>query len=143
MTTAEIIQELNHLIISSSEDYPALDRLAELTAHLPQNQDGQLACEALLRVLERHPHVAFGAPGPVVHTLESYGGQYEDLLLASLNRQPTSTTVWMLNRLLNAASAATKNQLTDQLSHLRSHPLADQETRAAAEDFYRFQTTTR
>jgi hypothetical protein len=123
MTTAEIIAELNELTVNNSEDCAQLDRLAELTNHLQQNPDGQLACEAILRVLERHPQVEFGAPGPLVHALESYRGQYEQLLLASLHRRPTATTIWMLNRLLNAATETARPSLIDLLHHLQKHPL--------------------
>ncbi|RYY09877.1 MAG: hypothetical protein EOO36_21500 [Cytophagaceae bacterium] len=140
MTTADIVAKLNRLTISSSEDYAPLDRLDELTSLLAHNPDGQLACGALLAVLERHPHVEFGTPGRLVHAIESYRGHYEELLLASLNRRPTATTVWLLNRLLNAARGAEWNQLLDKLDRLRNHPLADEQAHAAAEDFYRFQT---
>ena len=81
-------------------------------AGLQHNHDGQLACEALLRVLERHPYLEFGTPGQVVHTLEGYRGQYEALLLASLDRRPTVMTTWLLNRLLNAATGAAPRCLT-------------------------------
>lgn len=112
MITTELIRELNHLAIGSSEDYAQLDQLDELMAGLQHNHDGQLACEALLRVLERHPHLEFGTPGQVVHTLEGYRGQYEALLLASLDRRPTVMTTWVLNRLLNAATGAAPRCLT-------------------------------
>ena len=140
MTTANIIDELNYLTIDSSEDYAQLDRLDELTALLPENHDGYLACEAMLEVLERHPKVEFGTPGQLVHTIESYSGQYEDLLLASLDRQPTFMTVWMLNRLINAATGAERNQLVANLHRLRTHPRADEQAKAAVEEFYSFHT---
>ena len=139
MTTTNIINELNRLTIDSSEDYARLDRLDELMAHLSENHDGQLACEAMLNVLERHPQVEFGAPGQLVHTLESYRGQYEGLLLASLDRQPTAMTVWLLNRMINAATGPEKNQLVAHLHRLRTHPRADAQAQDTAEAFYRFQ----
>jgi hypothetical protein len=108
MTTAAIIDELNRLTISSSEDYAQLDRLDELMSLLVQNLDGYQACGALLELAERHPQVEFGALGQLVHTLETYRDHYETLLLASLERRPTSTTIWLLNRLLNAAAGQEK-----------------------------------
>ena len=140
MTTDEIIAALNHLAIASSEDYAQLDRLDELTVQLQQNHDGQLACAAMLHVLERHPQVAFGAPGQLVHAIESYHGHYENLLVTSLDCQPTATTVWMLNRLINAAIGPEKDQLRAQMHRLRTHPRADEQAQAAAEEFDRFQT---
>lgn len=140
MTTAEIIAELNGSTVNNSEEYAQFDRLAELTNQLRQNPDGQRACEAMLQVLERHPQVEVGAPGPLVHALENYRGQYEQLLLASLNRRPTATTIWMLNRLINAATGAARQPLIDLLHRLEKHPLADESAQAAAKDFYCFQT---
>lgn len=140
MTTDEIIDELSRLTIAHSEDYARLDRLDELTALLAQNADGYLACAAMLAVLERHPQIAFGTPGQLVHALESYPGHYENGLLASLDRQPTATTVWLLNRLLNAVRRAGRSPLVACLRRLRTHPRADAQARAEAEAFYRFQT---
>ncbi|MGI4832703.1 MAG: hypothetical protein ACRYFK_04500 [Janthinobacterium lividum] len=140
MTTAELISEFDSLTITNSEDYAQLDYLTALTTRLLQNHDGQLACGALLGVLARHPQVDFGTPGPLVHTLESYRGHYEPLLLASLDSRPTFTTVWLLNRLLNAARGAARRELLGQLRRLQTHPLADAQATAAAESFYHFQT---
>jgi hypothetical protein len=137
MITAEIIAELHQLTIRSAEDYAQLDRLGELTNLLPQNPDGQLACEALLGVLERHPRVEFGAPGQLVHTLENYRGQYEKLLLASLARRPTATTTWMLNR-INATAGSERQRLIGIMHATGKHPLADEQAKAAADEFARF-----
>jgi hypothetical protein len=90
MTIAKIVAELNCLVIRRAEDYKQLDRLNELTAFLRQNHDGHPACEVLLTILERHPQVDFGAPGQLVHTIESYRGHYEDSLVASLNNPNSS-----------------------------------------------------
>ena len=138
MITDEIIGRLNHLTVESSEDYAQLDYLGELAAHLESNHDGQRACQAILSVLERHPHVDFGTPGQLVHALESYRGHYETLLQASLDRQPTALTIWLLNRVINAAGPE-KPLLLAHLRRLRGHPRADAQAQAAIEEFYRFQ----
>ena len=143
MTISAITDELNHLPISNFEDYAQLDRLAELTDLLAQNPDGYQACGALLALAERHPQVEFGVPGPLVHTLETYRSHYENLLLASLERRPTTTTIWLLNRLLNAMEGPGKQTLTAKLESLLTHPAADAQAQAAAQDFYRFQTSAR
>jgi DNA-binding transcriptional regulator YbjK len=140
MKTAEIIDALNHLTIAGSEDYVQLDRLDELTAQLQQNHDGQLACAAMLSVLERHPQVHFGAPGQLVHAIESYRGHYENLLLSSLARQPMASTIWLLSRIINAATDAEKDQLLVLMERLQTHLSADEQAKVAAEEFYRFQT---
>ena len=60
------------------------------------------AIEPLLQLFERHPTAYFGDPGAIVHFIEQFGGEYENFLAASVKRTPTSTTVWMLNRCINA-----------------------------------------
>jgi len=139
MTTASIIDELNHLSFDSFEDYFRLDRLDELMVRLPENPDGQLTCEAMLNVLERYLQMEFGTSGQLIRTLESYRRQYESSLLASLYHQPTAMTVWLLNPLINAATDPEKNQLIAKLDRLRlrTHPRADAQD--AAKEFYRFQ----
>ncbi|MCI8361126.1 MAG: hypothetical protein HFE86_07305 [Clostridiales bacterium] len=60
------------------------------------------AIEPLLQLFERHPLAYFGDPGAIVHFIEQFGGEYENLLAESVKRTPTSTTVWMLKRCINA-----------------------------------------
>ena len=60
------------------------------------------AIEPLLQLFERHPIAYFGDPGAIVNFIEQFGGEYEDFLAESVKRIPTSTTVWMLNRCINA-----------------------------------------
>ena len=60
------------------------------------------AIEPLLQLLERHPAAYFGDPGAIVHFIEQFSGEYEKLLAMSVKRTPTITTVWMLNRCINA-----------------------------------------
>jgi hypothetical protein len=140
MTTEEIIDEINNMTVDSSEDYDNLERIDELTDLLNKQKDGHLACYAMINLLERHPHVEFGTPGQPVHTIESYSGHYEDLLMESLDRQPTFITIWMLNRIINAAEGSEKGKLIDKMKSFMTHPSAGEEAKDAAKDFYMFQT---
>lgn len=59
---------------------------------------------AILRCMEANPQVDFGSPGPLVHFVERfYKRGYEDELVKSISRRPTSHTIWMLNRVINGA----------------------------------------
>jgi hypothetical protein len=62
MNTQEIIDEINKMTLSGSEDYNNLERIDELTTQLRNNQDGYLASETLIYLLERHPDIEFGNP---------------------------------------------------------------------------------
>ena len=128
------------MTVESSEDYDKLDRIDELTKLLKKNKDGHLACEAMINLLERHPQVEFGTPGQPIHTIESYGAHYEDLLLASLDRQPTFMTIWMLNRIINATKGFRKEKLVYQIKSCMTHPSADKQAKDYASNFYEFQT---
>lgn len=56
----------------------------------------------LFDLIEKNPNVDLGFPGPVVHFMEKYyRNGYEELLVKSLKRCPTSQTIWMLNRIIN------------------------------------------
>ncbi len=64
------------------------------------------AVEPLLQLFERHPTTYFGDPGEIVHFIEQFRGEYEKYLIVSVKRMPTLTTVWMLNRCINAGKQA-------------------------------------
>ena len=64
------------------------------------------AIEPLLQLFERHPLAYFGDPGGIVHFIEQFSGEYENFLAESVKRTPASTTVWMLNRCINAGGRA-------------------------------------
>ena len=139
MTTQEIITQLQSLTIDNSEDYEKLEQINTLVDQLRENRDGQLACDALINLLERHPSIEFGTPGEPIHTIECYPGQYEELLNKSLDRRPTYMTIWMLNRIINA-SPDNKADLIAKMKEYTFHPLADNEAKTAAKEFYDFQT---
>ncbi len=139
MSTLEIIQELSDLKITASDEDTQLERIQTLTELLRQNPDGFMACRTLIDLLERHPEIEFGTPGEPVHTLEHFAGRYEVLLLESLKRRPTSMTIWMLNRMINAAVEPEKTQLWDALKSCITHPLADAQAKEDAAEFYAFQ----
>lgn len=139
MTTQQIIDELNEMTISNSEEYEQLERISELVTLLKQNPDGQLSCEALINLLERHPNIEFGTPGQPIHTIEKYEGYYEGLLLKSLDRKPTFMTIWMLNRIINVEKGEQKAKLVEKMKSYTTHPLADEEAKNSALDFYEYQ----
>lgn len=141
MTTQEIIIKINEISVGSSDDFDSLEQIRELTGLLRMNNDGYLACEHLIYLLERHPDVEFGTPGEPVHTLEKFPGYYEAFLYQSLERQPTEMTVWMLNRIINAETDIEKeNELLNKLKNCLNHPLASDLTKETTLDFLKRQT---
>lgn len=63
---------------------------------------GVESVEPILRFMEDHPDLDYGMPGPLVHFVERFHRKgYESKLVDSVERKPTSHTLWMLNRLIN------------------------------------------
>jgi hypothetical protein len=114
-------------------------RLYDVLEGLEAIPNAHLVVPAMLALLERYPFAEFGSPGPIVHTLEALGG-YEDNLKASLNRQPTDLTVWMVNRILNSDPSSKDREMW--LTELRSaslHPKAPDQVKKAALAFLHYQ----
>lgn len=95
------------------------------------------AVEPLLQMLERHPTAYFGDPGAIVHFIEQFDGEYEKYLLASLERTPTITTVWMLNRCINAEEDA--EEMLGILKEIADRTDIDKEIKERAQNYVDFQ----
>jgi len=96
---------------------------------------------ALFALIERHPAADFGAPGPLVHSLERLPG-YADHLAASIAQQPTELTTWMANRLLNSKLPRDERAAwLDRLTAAARHPKAAPGVRDSAIRFLDFQAS--
>lgn len=95
------------------------------------------AIEALLQLLERHPLTYFGDPGAIVHFIEQFGGEYENFLAESVKRTPTNTTVWMLNRCINAGERTA--EFMGILKEVAGRTDVDKDIRERAQEFVDFQ----
>lgn len=86
--------------------------------------------------MEEHPDVDIGSPGPLVHFVERFYPICLEQLVASLGRQPTQSTLWMLNRILNSKlSSEQRGRLLDVLRHVGSHPKASSVVKGEAAEF--------
>jgi len=59
----------------------------------------------MLHVLENHPEHDFGAPGDLVHAIESVkisDHEYFDLIIESVGRRPTEYNLWLMSRVMNS-----------------------------------------
>src|SRR5882724_375014 len=124
MTAQEITDQLQR--IASSDNFA--ERTAELTDTWTSAGEGVETIEPILRFIEQNPTTDFGMPGPLVHFVERfYGKGYEEKLVESVQRKPTSLTVWMLNRVINGTkSPDEKRQLIATMEQARLNPFADQ-----------------
>src|SRR4051812_45616427 len=131
--------ELPALLLRStaSEDFPAA--LHDIVDGLEPTD--RTTIPVLLRFMEEHPDLDFGTPGPLVHFLELfYRRGYEGELLASLARNPTGHTLWMLNRIINTtADPHHRARLLEALRSSAEHPSANEAVRETALKFLRYQ----
>jgi hypothetical protein len=128
-----IIQTIS-AIRPKGDDY--LEQLEELCDEIESLPDGKKAMNPLFALLEKYPNVDFGAPGPVVHLLETYYKKgYEEALLASLARRPVPLTVWMLNRLINGSSGKAKASYLEVMQRLASNKDMPASIRRDAKEF--------
>ena len=142
MTTDQIIQTLTVFIPFSDDDIENDNErfLANLMDELQTKPDFERVINPIFQLIERYPHADFGNPGPLVHTLESKSGSYEDCLQQSLNRRPTPLTVWMLNRIINGEkNSIIRENLLSRLANLLTHPLIDDGTKEIVQGFIEYQ----
>ena len=112
-------------VLAMDEAVLAIDRLPEPRQAVP----------LLFDWFEAHAGQDVGSPGAFVHFIEEKL-DFFPLLLASLARKPTGITVWMVNRIANAATNAPEIQpWIDVLQAAIAHPLADEECRDDAQHF--------
>jgi hypothetical protein len=90
MNHHSIEDELNQ--IPQDDDFPS--NSAEVVDVWISDGVGMEAIEPILRFMEEHPSVDFGVPGSLVHFVERfYRKGYEEKLVASVRRKPTSITL--------------------------------------------------
>jgi truncated hemoglobin YjbI len=116
-----------------------LDQLTDAVMEMPSPER---AIPELFALVKRLPHSDFGAPGPIVHTLERM--DYTEELIASIRRRPTRLAVHMVNRILNARLSPERRKFfLELLAFAATHPNADESAQDAAEHYIEFQSTKR
>ncbi|HLX68192.1 MAG TPA: hypothetical protein VKV04_01075 [Verrucomicrobiae bacterium] len=133
MTSVELFSRLE--TIASSNDVET--QSTHLVKDLLQDNQGLDAIDPILWCMEKNSGIDFGPPGPLVQFLERFHGKgYEQKLIESIRRKPTNHTVWMLNRLINAAQTTTeKLELTALMQTAETHSRADSAAKRIAGDF--------
>lgn len=136
MKTIDIIEELNAMVIDDTNEDEMIERVDMLMQEISKNDDGQMACEAMINLLERHPHADFGGPGAIIHTIEDHMGHYEKFLFESLNKRPADTTVMLLERIINAEKDPSEiKRLLKIFKDCAKHPLADKPVKHSVKQY--------
>ena len=89
-----------HDAITEDQEFELADEVMDAMGAYPQPFD---LVATILDFISKHPEVDFGSPGELVHFVEKfYHKGYEDLLLESVQKNPTVHNIWMLHRCYNA-----------------------------------------
>jgi hypothetical protein len=140
MTADEMIAALEAFKPDSEYDNNQF-KLYPLTEGFKTLPDRERVVPAMFALMERYPNAYLGTPGPLVHSIESLGvGAYEDLLIASVRRQPAELNVWMLNRILNVTmDPGHRSAMLELLESVVQHPSAPARVTELANGFLRHQ----
>ncbi len=110
-------------------------RLDELLAELWETQRPERGIDAMLNVLERFPEEdGAGVLWSIVHGLESLP-DYEDKLVASIQRQPSELGLVMISRIVNTGvNVVGGKPITDVLKQVLQHEKATAAIREQAKE---------
>lgn len=135
MSNSDIYGQLE--IIASKPDFA--ERSSKLVEAWSQVGMSVQVVEPILKFMEAHPEIDFGAPGELVHLVERfYGNGYEAELIESVNRKPTQHTIWMLNRIINDTKLPEmRKRYISVLERARLNPLTDHNARLQIDHFLR------
>src|SRR5262249_24475577 len=106
-------------------------RLEELCDELQIMNDPAICAPLMFRTMERLADEDLGTPGPLVHTLETWRGRYEELVAESVRRKPTPLSIWMVGRILNARPADSESWMA-LLQGVSDNPAASVQTKDEA-----------
>ncbi len=84
----------------------------DIVEKMEKDRVGFEITQDIFELMENHPLVGFGAPGPLTHFIECFYNenqeQYKDVLKKSVKEKPTIHTVWLLNRVINGSEKPTE-----------------------------------
>jgi hypothetical protein len=129
--------ELNNKLHRAMNSSDFIDEARSIAETLKNEGAGIEFVRAILKFMEEHPTHDFGTPGPLAHFVETfYGHGYEAELFASINRRPTSHTIWLLNRIINGTKEpAERTKLIKMLREAEINPAADLQAKRSAAHF--------
>jgi len=127
----KFVDRLRGLDPKSDEDISGI--LYELIEPIEQLTGAEEIVPEIFSFMERFPAADIGSPGALVHFVERFYPAYVEQLIASVGRQPTPHTIWMVNRVLNAGqSLELEERLLLLLRSMKDHPKASVEVRENA-----------
>ena len=117
MTKEEIIEELK----KSAKPYEEYYLDDEILSAMLSYQNPYEFVEPILEIISTNPSVDFGMPGDLVHFVEKfYKKGYEELLIDSVKKNPTSHNILMLHRCYNDIKNPNRNEFAKVVKALKN-----------------------
>lgn len=136
MSSQDIMGKLEDL--ASADDVVAVSY--DLTDAWTAAGVGAESIEPILRFIEANPNLDYGAPGPLVHFMETfYRNGLEEKVVESVTRTPVGTNVFMLNRLINDATGKRRDTLLATMKQAGRNSKAKKEVRELINEFVEYQ----
>jgi hypothetical protein len=100
---------------------------------------GSAVTPVVFRFFENHPTSDMGAPGTLVHYLESFFPSYVELLKSSALLRPSYNSILMINRILNSSDCPTPDRMEylGILDTIAKNDQLDDDLRDLADRFHR------
>ena len=127
--------ELQQMVLA--EDFYGTE---DILSRIKSEDDSLDYVDFLLKIMESHPDLDYGVPGPVVHFVERYfQNGYEELLLSSVASKPTIHTLWMLNRVINSPLLPDRDKYLAALQNISEDESIPVDVRKEAKRFLAYQ----
>ncbi len=132
MTKEQIIAALK-AAAKPYESYYIDDEVGEAMIQL---SDPFELVEPILEIIGANPTVDFGMPGGLVRFVESfYKKGYEELLIASVKKNPTAHNIWMIHRCYNDINNPMREKFKELIMELKEDSSVSQEIKAEIDEF--------
>lgn len=127
--------ELQNVVLA--EDFYGTE---DILSKIKSEDDSLDYVDFLLKIMELHPNLDYGVPGPVVHFVERYFQKgYEELLLSSVSSKPTVHTLWMLNRVINSPLLPDRDKYFSALRNVSEDESVSADVREEAKRYLAYQ----
>lgn len=132
MTVEKIIEALK-MAAKPYESYYIADEVRQAMMQLTNPEE---LVEPILDIIGTNPEVDFGMPGDLVHFVECfYKKGYEELLIASVRKNPTAHNVWMVHRCYNDIKNPMHKKFKELIIELRNNQSISNDLKAVIDEF--------
>lgn len=132
MTKEEIITQLQNAA-KEDEAYYIDDDLIDAINQYPEPFE---LVEPILEIIGTNPTVDFGMPGDLVHFVELfYKHGYEELLVSSVRKNPTTHNIWMVHRCFNDVNNPKRDIFVELMKELKADSSVSTDIKKEIDEF--------